>query len=132
MMPEPKSPRDLRSFGLIIAGASVLFGLWPRVVRSESPRVWVLGVGAVFALAALAAPGILRHPYRVWMLLGHGLGWVNSRIIMTVLFFLVVTPAALVMRIAGRDALMRRLDPDATTYRVVREPRPATHMKHPF
>lgn len=131
-MPEPKSPRDLRSFGLIIAAACLVFGLSPLVLRDEPPRAWLLGVGAVFALAALTVPRALRHPYRVWMLIGHGLGWVNSRIIMTVLFFVLVTPAALVMRLMGRDALMRRFEPGATSYRVVREPRPASHMKHPF
>ena len=49
------------------------------------------------------------------MFVGHCLGWVNSRVLMTVVFYLVVTPAALVMRVMGRDEMGRRRDPSAST-----------------
>ena len=64
--------------------------------------------------------------------MGHCLGWVNSRVLMTVVFYLVVTPAALVMRVMGRDAMRRRRDPSANTYRVEKALRPPSHLRHLF
>ena len=66
------------------------------------------------------------------MFVGHCLGWVNTRILMTLMFYAVFTPAALVMRMIGRDAMTRRLDSSATSYRVLRTPRPPSHLSHPF
>jgi hypothetical protein len=80
----------------------------------------------------MAFPSALRYPYRGWMFVGHCLGWVNSRILMMVVFYAIVTPVALVMRAMKRDTMTRRLEPSASTYRVVKAARPASHVKHPF
>jgi hypothetical protein len=131
-MPEPSSPRDLRSFGLIVGGGFTLIGLWPLLWSGLPVRVWALGLAGSLALAALVYPRSLRYPYRAWMFVGHCLGWVNTRILMTLMFYAVFTPTAIFMRLIGRDTMTRRLDPGATTYRVVKSPRPASHLRHPF
>ncbi len=58
------------------------------------------------------------------MALGHALGWVNSHLILGLVYVVVLQPIALVMRLLGHDPLRRRWDPNATTYREVREPKP--------
>jgi hypothetical protein len=131
-MPEPKSKKDLRSFGLIVGGIFALIGLWPLVRHGLPVRVWALVLAGPLVLAAVVLPWSLRYPYRGWMFLGHCLGWVNSRILMTLMFYLVFTPAALVMRAIGRDAMSRRLDKSTASYRVVRTARQPTHLSHPF
>jgi hypothetical protein len=131
-MPEPKSTKDLRSFGLIVGAGFAVIGLWPLLRHGEPYRTWALSIAVPLALAAVVFPRILRYPYRVWMLIGHCLGWLNTRIIMTVLFYGVFTPAALVMRLIGRDAMTRRLDASARTYRVAKPARQASHLSHPF
>jgi hypothetical protein len=131
-MPEPKSKKDLRSFGLIVGGIFALIGLWPSIRHGLPPRTWAMALAVPLVVAALVLPGSLRYPYRGWMFVGHCLGWVNTRILMTLMFYLVFTPAALVMRVAGRDALSRRLDRSAKTYRVTRAARQPTHLGHPF
>jgi len=65
-------------------------------------------IAALFAVAALVAPRALGPVYRVWMAVGEVLAWINTRIILTLVFFLVVTPTGLVMRLFGRSPLERR------------------------
>ncbi len=131
-MPEPTSRKQLRSFGLIVGGIFLLIGLWPHLRYGRDPRMWAMVPGVLLTLTALVLPGGLRYPYRVWMLLGFGLGWVNTRIILSVIFYLVFTPVSVVMRLIRRDAMQRLFEPDADTYRVVKPPRDASHLKHQF
>ena len=131
-MPEPSSPKDLRSFGLVVGGAFLLIGVWPALRHGEPARAWALGLAAVLIAAGLVLPWSLRYPYRAWMLLGHALAWVNTRILMTVMFYAAFTPAAMVMRLIKRDAMTRRFDPSARTYRVAKAPRPASHITQAF
>ena len=81
---------------------------------------------------ALAWPGSLTQIYRLWMTVGEILGWINTRIILGVLFYLVFTPLGLYMRLRGKDPMRRTLEPEAKSYRVVRQPRPSSHMRHQF
>jgi hypothetical protein len=132
LMPEPKSSKDLRSFGLLVGGVFALIGVWPLIRHGLPVRTWALVLAGPLVLAAIAFPRALRYPYRGWMFVGHCLGWVNTRILMTAVFYVMVTPAALVMRALKRDSMTRRLEPSASTYRVVKASRPASHLKHPF
>jgi len=122
----------LRQFGLLVGGVFLLIGLFPFVWRQDPMRVWAVGLGTLLAATGLAAPGLLREPYRGWMFVGHVLGWINTRIILGVLFYGLITPMGLFMKLTGRDPMRRGFDPEATTYRVTRPPRPATHMKNMF
>jgi hypothetical protein len=131
-MPEPSSVKELRSFGLIVGGIFAIIGLWPLLRHGLPVRVWALVPAAPLVLAALTFPRALRYPFRGWMLVGHCLGWVNSRILMTLLFYLVFTPTAIVMRAMKRDAMTRKLDAAANTYRVLKTPRESSHLSHPF
>jgi hypothetical protein len=131
-MPEPKSPTDLRSFGLIVGGGFAVIGMWPLIRRGLPPRLWALEIAAALVLAALLYPPVLRYPYRAWMFIGHCLGWVNTRILMTLIFYVLFTPAALVMRAIGRDAMNRKFESSANSYRVAKLPRQASHLSHPF
>ena len=124
--------KTLRQFGLMVGGVFLLIGLWPFVWRQEAVRVWAVVPGSLLAVAGLIVPGVLKHVYQGWMWVGHVMGWVNTRIILGVLFYGVVTPMGLVMKLTGRDPMRREFEPDAQTYRVIRQPRPASHMKNMF
>jgi hypothetical protein len=124
--------KTLRQFGLMVGGVFLLIGLWPFVWRQEPVRLWAVVPGSLLAVAGLVMPTILKQVYQGWMWVGHVLGWVNTRIILGVLFYGVVTPMGLVMKLTGRDPMRRGYEPDAQTYRVVRRPRPASHMKNMF
>jgi hypothetical protein len=81
---------------------------------------------------ALAWPQSLTQVYRFWMAVGEILGWINTRLILGALFYLLFTPLGLYMRLRGQDPMRRTLTPEAESYRVVRQPRPASHMRHQF
>ncbi len=129
MAPEGK---QLRAFGLLVGGVFGLIGLWPMGWHGEGIRLWAVGVGAALVLPALIRPASLKPIHRIWMALGDVLGWVNTRLILGVVYYGVVTPISLVMRLAGRDPLNRRYEPVARTYRIERQPRPSSHLKQQF
>jgi hypothetical protein len=66
------------------------------------------------------------------MAVGDVLGWVNTRLVLGLIFFGLITPMALVLRLAKRDPMRRAFDPGATTYRVRRQPRPGAHLLRQF
>jgi hypothetical protein len=81
---------------------------------------------------ALVWPHSLERVYRLWMAVGEVLGWINTRLILGVLFYGLFTPLGLLMRLRGKDPMRRALAPEAETYRVRRQPRPSSHMRHQF
>ena len=130
-MQEPKSPRQLRSFGFIVAAGFALIGILPAVFR-YNVRAWALALSVALVIPALLRPAILSPFFRVWMLVGHSLGWINTRIILSLLFFIVFTPIAFVMRLARRDSMRRDSAPNADSYRRPKTLRPGSHLRHQF
>jgi hypothetical protein len=128
----PPSRKELRAFGLILAAGFLLIAVMPVVFRHNGPRRPALWASILLTVLAILTPKALRRVYPVWMLLGKGLGWINSRVILSLLFFLVVTPIRLLMLVMGNDPMKRKFDGTAPTYRVLREARDASHMRHPF
>jgi hypothetical protein len=124
--------KSLRHFGLIVGGIFGLIGLWPAVARGQGLRSWALGLALALVVPALVAPAVLAPAHRVWMALGDALGWVNTRIVLGLIFFGVVTPTGLALKLTGRDPMRRAFDPEATTYRVPRATRPGAHMTKQF
>ena len=102
------------------------------VFRGQPARTWAVLVAAVLATMALCAPSTLRSFHRIWMSLGEALGWVNSRILLTVTYYLVVVPIGLIRRFVGDDPLRRTFEPDANTYKVTRSVRSPSHMRHQY
>ncbi len=116
------TPRALRAFALTVGGALLLLALWLGLGR-HSPLAWAPGLlGGVLALAGLTLPARLRPLHRAWMALALALGWVVSRLVLTALYLLVVTPLALLGRLTGRRGLELRPDRSARTYWVARAP----------
>ncbi len=123
---------QLRSFGLLVGGIFAIIGAWPLLLRGDAVRLWVLLVSGILMASALLLPSILKPIYHVWMRIGATLGWVNTRIILAIGFFLVFSPMGWVMRLFGRDALLRKLDPTLNTYRVLRSSKPGVHLERQF
>ena len=119
------STRQLREFGLVVGGLILVVFSWLLpALHGHPPAIWPLWIGLPLVLLGLIAPRSLRQPYRGWMALGHGLGWINSHLILGLVYLLVLQPIALVMRLLGHDPLRRRWDPAASTYRQMRQPKP--------
>jgi len=125
-MPEPTpSIRQLREFGLVVGGLIMLLFSWLLpALHGHPPAIWPAWIGLPLFVLGLIAPRCLRQPYRAWMALGHGLGWINGHLILGLVYVLVLLPIALVMRLLGHDPLRRRWDPKASSYREVRPSKP--------
>jgi len=108
-MKEIISKKQLREFGLLIGfGFPILLGwLLPSLFGHEF-RVWTLLIGVPGLILGLTAPRLLKYPYKGWMKLGHTLGWINSHIILSLVFIFVLQPIAYIMRLTGYDPLRRR------------------------
>jgi hypothetical protein len=124
--------KDLRQFGLLVGGVFAVIGLWPVVFRSESPRWWAMILGSLLMVLGASAPQSLKQVHSGWMKVGHMLGSINTRIILGIIYYLLITPMGLVMRLMGKDPMHRTLAPGTDTYRIVRAPRPRQHMRNQF
>jgi len=124
--------KQLRSFGLTVGGIFGLIGIWPAVVHGIGVRWWAVIVAVCLIIPALLFPKILFWIHKGWMMLGHVLGWVNTRIILGLVFYVVITPVGIVRSWLGKDPMGRRLRADVDSYRVIRKPRPASHLRRQY
>ena len=133
MMKSKSDIKQLRNFGLVVGVIFAAMGLWPALSRGDDPRLWALVLASLLVIPALVLPRSLGSVYRGWMMVGHVLGWINTRIILGVIFYGMFTTIGLVRRfLLAKDSMHRRFDPEADTYRVLRQPRPSSHMKRQF
>lgn len=129
---EPQGSSN-RSFGLVFTVVFALVAGWP-LLHDAPPRLWAAAVAAAFLVIALAAPSLLTPLNRLWTQFGLLLHRIMSPLVMSILFFIGVTPIALLMRLTGKDPLNLRFDPTAKSYWIERDPpgpAPET-MKHQF
>lgn len=125
--------KGLREFGLMTGGlVAGLFGLFfPWLLETGRP-LWPWLLAGTLAGWALIAPASLRPVYHFWMRLALWLSRITTPIILGVVFFLVISPVALVMKLIGRDAMARRVDENAKSYRVPSHQAPREHMEKPY
>ena len=131
-MSEQADVKQLRSFGLTVGGVFLLIGIFPFVWRGEELRLWAVIPAGLLIPLGLILPQVLAPLYKGWMAVGHVLGWINTRIILGILYYGLVVPMGLIMKIMGRDPMRRACVPGMESYRVVREPRSPSHMKNMF
>ena len=107
--------RDLRKFGLTVGGAFALLGVL-FLLRHRSSYPFFLGAGAVLTAFGVIWPRALKYVYIAWMALAFTLGFVMSNVILTLFFFLFVTPIGLLARLFQKDFLARKWDKRAASY----------------
>jgi hypothetical protein len=128
-----KSDVQLRNFGLIVGATFAgLFGLIGPWIRHKPVQLWPWVLGAVLSGLALIAPKTLHYPQFIWDRVGKVLGWVNSRIVLNLIFFLVFLPAGLVARAFKWDPLERNFDKACQSYRIPSRRQSATSMEKPY
>jgi len=110
--------KELREFGLVTSGLFIIFFglLIPWIWNFQWP-IWPWIIAFTLSPLALVAPKVLKPVYIVWIRFAEILGWINTRIILTLIFFLIFLPFGLVMRIFN-DPMSRKLDEKIKTYRI--------------
>ena len=105
-MQEYISNKILREFGFLVGiGFPVLVGLILPLLSGHAFRYWTLWIGWPLLFVAILKPSLLFYPYKFWMSIGHILGWINSRIILGLIFVIILLPLSFIMRVLGYDPL---------------------------
>ena len=109
------SRKEQRAFGLVMAAAIVVVTLIRWLIGGHL-ATWPFYLSAAFLLLGLAAPVALKPVFVVWMKFALVLNWIITRLLLSVVFFLMIAPTRLLTRVFSDDPLKRRFEPDAATY----------------
>ncbi len=122
----PDVNREARKSALVVAAVCLGIAGWNLYRERTHIAYPAAAIGAVLAFVGLAVPPAARAFHAGWMKLAHALGWVNSRILLGAMFYLVMTPVGWVVRLTGGDPLNRRKAAQPTYWvpRTVTRPAP--------
>jgi hypothetical protein len=125
--------KGLREFALVTGTIiAVLFGLFfPWLLEKPLP-IWPWLILGILTLLGLFTPLALQPVYRIWMKFGLLISRVTTPVILGSVFFLVLTPIGLVMRLTGHDPMSRKIDNEIESYRVSSHKQQASSMEKPF
>ena len=105
-MKEKIEDKKLREFGFLIGfGVPLIIGLIIPLVFGHEFREWTLKFSLPFIFLGILKPSLLYYPYKLWMSIGHFLGWINSRIIFGLTFIIILIPLSVILKTLGYDPL---------------------------
>lgn len=116
-MKDPVNKSSDRSFGLVMAGA---FGVFAAIAFWKNPQtiagLWLVGIGALFLVSAMVRPAVLKPVNRIWFKFGNLLHKIISPLVMGAIFFILMTPIGLLMRLIGKDLLNLNIARNEASY----------------
>jgi hypothetical protein len=115
-------PKQLRQFAAMLAIVFAGLGAWFLFRRGSAVLVAGLFAGAGIGLVGLIWSRPVRYVYLAWMAAAFPVGWLISHLLLAAIFYLVMTPVGLIMRLVGYDPMQRRFDRSAKSYWQPREP----------
>ncbi len=111
------SKKILREFGILIGlGIPFFIGWLIPFISSHGFKFWTIFIGLPLISFGVFSPSLLFYPYKAWMAFGKYLGWINSHIILGLVFIIVLQPIAIFMRIIGYDHL-KKINKNCISYR---------------
>ena len=121
--------RNLRKFGITMGVALPLIALVILFLRHKDILMPCSIVSAMFFLCAWIAPNLLKPVYITWMKLAFILGWINTRVLLLLIFYLIFTPIGLVVRLLGKDLLDKKFQINKPSYWIKKEALPRSYEK---
>ena len=109
-----------RSFGITFFVVFLIVGIWP-LLYSESIRIWSIIISLIFLFLGLIKFRYLTPLNKLWSKFGILLGSIVNPIVMGFVFFVVLTPIAIIMKLIGKDILKRKFNKSEKTYWIYRE-----------
>ena len=125
-----KSQSSNKSFGLLFFVVFLIIGLWP-LKNGENLNFYFIIASVIFLLLGIINSKILTPLNKLWMRLGILLGAIVSPIVMGVVYFGVITPIGLIMKLFGKDVLNLKIDTNKNTYWTLKKKIPSK-MKDQF
>ena len=119
-----------KNFGLVFFVIFMTIALWP-LLNDENIRIWSVIVSIIFLILGLFNSKILTPFNKLWMRLGIFLGAIVSPIVMGIVYFAVITPIGLIMKLFGKDVLNLKIDKNKNTYWTLKKKIPSK-MKDQF
>ena len=116
------SKSEMRKFSWVMASALAIFGALSLYKGNHKISILLWSLGAMFLGCGLFLPLALVPVYRVWMKFAHVLAWINTRIILGLFFYVILTPISILMRVTHRDVLRRKFDRSSSSYWHIRKP----------
>ena len=110
----------------------VLFGVVLPWIFDHNHPVWPWIIATALLVWALISPSTLETLYNLWMKIGHGLGWMNTRLILGALYYAIVFPMGILMRLTRKDPMTRKFEKDIISYRIKLTNNIKTNIERPF
>ena len=108
-MKKTNSKKELRDFGLLIGiGFPIILGWIIPSFFGHGIRTWTFWIGIPILIIGIIYPTLLKYPYKLWMRIGEILGWINSHIILSLVYITILLPIAFFMRLFSYDPLKRK------------------------
>ena len=118
-----------RSFGVVFFVVFLLIALYP-VINNGEIRIWSLITSIIFLILGLLNSKLLNPLNKLWFKFGIVLGKIISPLIMGIIFFLVVTPTGLIMRLLRKDILSLKYNQNSSYW--IEKKGPKSKMKNQF
>ena len=109
-----------RNFGYVFAAIFMIFSLWP-MLSGKSPIYILLFISVIFLLISFFKSKILKPLNKIWFKFGLLLGAIIAPIVMMCIFFLIVTPIGIIMKLLKKDIIKKNYDHNISTYWIKRE-----------
>lgn len=111
----------LRKFGLLVGGVFLLIGVWIYYSSQSLIGIIFLSIGVLLFVFGILLPDLLLRVYKVWMGLAFALGWIVSRVLLIILFYLVITPIGFLARVFRKEFLDLKFRDGKNSYWVSRQ-----------
>ncbi len=112
---DTSSRKEQRAFGLVMAAAIVVVTLIHWLIRGDL-ATWPFYLSGAFLILGIAAPAVLEPVFVVWMKFALILNWIMTRLLLSMVFYLMIVPTRGLMLIFSDDPLKRRFEPDSASY----------------
>ena len=122
-----KSNSSNKSFGILFFVVFFIYGIWPLLSLNEI-RIWSLSIGIIFLILGLINSKLLTPFHNLWLKLGTLLGRIVSTIVMFFVYFVFITPLAVIIRLFGKDLLRKKFN-KSPSYWIKREKNIGTMKK---
>ena len=115
-----KSQSSNRSFGLLFFVVLLIIGLWP-IKNGNNPNVYLILISLIFLILGLIHSKLLSPLNKLWIKFGEILGSIIAPIVMALVYFVILTPVSLIVRIFGKDLLGLKLSREKESYWIKRK-----------
>ncbi len=108
--------KDIKTFGYGLTGFLSILGAINLVKGNSNIYCYFFAAGLIAFIISIARPYTLKYLYKPMMILAHAIGWFNTQVLLSLIFFLLISPISLILRLTRKDLLNQRIDNSCESY----------------